>query len=690
MKAGLPHVDPKIDPNTRKLLEGLREGFEVGEGKRGNYLDRNIKLRDLLDLGFAQVIGGLRGGVIGSDVQPTIKAPSLAVPPVPTGFGVTGGFANIFLQWDNPQSLYDNHSYTIIYRNTEDDVADAQPIAQVAVGMLYADGDVSFGVDYYYWIQFVSTANVKGSYNSSVGTVGKISEDPAQLLARLQGKITEAQLYSSLNSRINLIDAPTTGLVTKVTTLQSQTSSIATDVSQLTSAFNDQVVIVETSAAAIDGIKGQYTVKIDNNGVVSGYGLSSETVNGQVNSYFLVNANTFAIVNSGSNKTVSSLTRSGTTATATCAAHGYVVGDKITISNVYEPGWNGIWEVATAPNANTFTFIAPSTIASTASARVRINGKALSSLSRSGTTATANFLSAHGLKLGAIIDVSNANETGWNAQYQVVSVPGSTSLTFTVSSGLSSTATASIKSAAQTIPFVVDAGKVVMDGAYIKNASINTAQVGLIAVDRITGVSSSFLLSTIGTGNITNAYIGDFIQSNNYVASFSGWRIDKSGYAEFQNIYARGNIQATSLQVGTAMVDTLNVNGEAIVARRFGQGSSGTIANGTSSTVLTMPSVSLPATVSGVVVDMNATVSTATGNCNVFIELYRNGTLIGERHAGAVNDMSLCVSAKFYDSSPGASPIYSLKMRAGPNPGGGGGGDYYCGTPTLIVDAAKR
>lgn len=690
MKPGFPSIDPNIGPSTRKLLEGLKEVAEVGEGKRGDILQRNIKLRDLLDLGFVSILGSLRGGVVGSDLQPTIKPPSLSIPPAPTGFQVTGGFASIFLEWDDPQSLYDNHSYTIIYRHTSDNVANAVAIAQVAVGMLYADGDVNYGTNYYYWIQFVSTANVRGSYNSSVGTVGRISEDPAQLLARLQNKITESELYGALNSRINLIDAPGTGLVTKVTTLQTQTSSIATNVTQLTSQLNDQLVVVETSAAAIDGIKGQYTVKIDNNGVVSGYGLSSETVNGQVNSYFLVNADTFAIVNSGNSKTVSSLSRSGTTATANCTAHGYVAGDRITISNVHDSGWNGVWQVVSVPNANQFTFTVPSTIASAPTARIRVNGKALSALSRLGTTATAVFLSGHGLTDGAIIDISNANETGWNGKYQVLSVTGANTLIFTVSSGLSSTATASIKSAAQTIPFVVDSGKVVMDGAFIKNASISTAQVGLIAVEKITGVTSSFILSTIGTGNITNAYIGNIIQSNNYVASFSGWRIDKSGSAEFQNIYARGNIRATSLEAGTAMVDTLNVNGEAITARRFGQGSSGTISNGSGVTVLTMPSISLPASVSGVVIDMNATVSTATGNCNVFVEIYRNGILIGERHAGAINDMSLCVSAKFYDSSPGLSPIYSLRMRAGANPGGGGGGDYYCGTPTLIIDAAKR
>ncbi|WP_299947139.1 hypothetical protein [uncultured Microbulbifer sp.] len=47
--------------------------------------------------------------------------------------------------------------------------------------------------------------------------------------------------------------------------------------------------------------------------------------------------------------------------------------------------------------------------------------------------------------------------------------------------------------------------------ALIKNATITDAQVGSIAVDKITGINAAFVLARIGTGSITNAYIGDVI-----------------------------------------------------------------------------------------------------------------------------------------------------------------------------------
>lgn len=66
----------------------------------------------------------------------------------------------------------------------------------------------------------------------------------------------------------------------------------------------------------------------------------------------------------------------------------------------------------------------------------------------------------------------------------------------------------------------------------------------------------------IKKASITSAYISNSIQSDDYVANTSGWYIRKSdGYAEFGNIKARGDIQATSLTAGT--VYTTNIVGNA-------------------------------------------------------------------------------------------------------------------------------
>jgi hypothetical protein len=55
-------------------------------------------------------------------------------------------------------------------------------------------------------------------------------------------------------------------------------------------------------------------------------------------------------------KTVSALTRSGTTATATATSHGFSVGDWVLIQGSNLPNYNGPFQVVTTADANTFTY----------------------------------------------------------------------------------------------------------------------------------------------------------------------------------------------------------------------------------------------------------------------------------------------------------------------------------------------
>lgn len=87
-------------------------------------------------------------------------------------------------------------------------------------------------------------------------------------------------------------------------------------------------------------------------------------------------------------------------------------------------------------------------------------------------------------------------------------------------------------------------------------------------VDTVNGVPVIALNAAtfIPDASITNAKIGASIQSDDYAGSggTTGWAINKNGFGRFNNLYARGNIEASSLTVGTAMVDTLNIQGNAV------------------------------------------------------------------------------------------------------------------------------
>lgn len=94
------------------------------------------------------------------------------------------------------------------------------------------------------------------------------------------------------------------------------------------------------------------------------------------------------------------------------------------------------------------------------------------------------------------------------------------------------------ESGAYTLPFVVQNDQVFMNNALIQD------------------------------GSITNAKIGNVIQSNNYIAGEQGWMIDKNGDSEFQNTTVRGTIYATDgIFKGTLQAESFI--GDIAVAKRY-------------------------------------------------------------------------------------------------------------------------
>lgn len=89
-------------------------------------------------------------------------------------------------------------------------------------------------------------------------------------------------------------------LTTRVTTAEGTISSEATKLSNLTTTVGNHTTSIATQTSTIDGIQAKHTVKINNNGFVTGYGLISTANNGAVVSAFKVDADAFAVGKSGS------------------------------------------------------------------------------------------------------------------------------------------------------------------------------------------------------------------------------------------------------------------------------------------------------------------------------------------------------------------------------------------------------
>lgn len=209
-------------------MAAVKEIIEVGEGVRGDPLDRKVTLRDLVDGGVITVRGNLAAG--GGTIEPNPVPPNLATPPKPTGFSAVGGFdGRIDLSWDIPGSLYSNHGYTNIYRAEEDNFANAILVGREA-GAFYTDivRDDVVPKPYYYWISFTSTSDIEGPLNDTAGTLAQ-AVDIDWIIDQLEGRITESELANELLTPIQAIP----GIQTTLADHNSRIDTIQTAINEV-------------------------------------------------------------------------------------------------------------------------------------------------------------------------------------------------------------------------------------------------------------------------------------------------------------------------------------------------------------------------------------------------------------------------------------------------------------------------
>lgn len=248
------------DPAKENLLEvarAIKQALDVREGRTGNSEDRFVSFRDLKDLQVltdGETVAGDGTKLPGSNPNPGGKPIDFTAPPAPTGFVASGGYGIIFLRWNTPQAMYNNHAYTEIWRNTVDNIGTAIRVG-TSIGSSFAD-PVGASATYYYWIRFVSEANVIGPWNSTSGTQATSAIDVEAILAALSESITESQLYISLRSRIELIDADPSvegSVAWRIDQQAKSTLAAITRLEQTVSGANESLALQRSIATATFG-----------------------------------------------------------------------------------------------------------------------------------------------------------------------------------------------------------------------------------------------------------------------------------------------------------------------------------------------------------------------------------------------------------------------------------------------------
>jgi hypothetical protein len=279
----------------------------------------------------------------------------------------TSVFGGIRVSWTYPTLNPHAVAHVLLYRGTSPDF-NLVGSPRVVNGNIFYDqideGDLN---TYFYWMQIIS---INGTPGDVIGPASATKVAIAtQLLGLLNGQLTESALYVDLQTKIdnialneqsiydeiqarltdssamsaafavlegdmaatnslilseitqrqdallaeatsrNLLAAQlrgtytgtdlgflTSGLLYEEKQVRAtQDGALASSISMLGTTVDGHSTTISTHATSINGLQGQYTVKIDNNGYVTGFGLASTPVNGTPYSEFVVVADKFSI-----------------------------------------------------------------------------------------------------------------------------------------------------------------------------------------------------------------------------------------------------------------------------------------------------------------------------------------------------------------------------------------------------------
>lgn len=202
---------------------------------------------------FSVGVGGIAGptGPPGPTGSPGagVATPDLTPPPTPSGLAVAAGITHLFISWTAPAyTVGHGHFQTKIYGAIWA-TGDAEPTF-VDVRTKLIDAVTGAGeFDAYasnpstrwcIWITFVTNDGIESvtPAGGAHGVQATTGQDVSSLLTALAGAITTTQLYSTLNTRINLIDAADSVAGSVAARVKTETDARITAVSDAISSAN--------------------------------------------------------------------------------------------------------------------------------------------------------------------------------------------------------------------------------------------------------------------------------------------------------------------------------------------------------------------------------------------------------------------------------------------------------------------
>jgi len=332
-RKSLAAIPTAFKGQERRYAQSVSESLDTLSGRRGNAIDRAVTFRDLLDSGVLKLAGGIlsEGGIdlINPNDPNSDDNGPIELPTKPSNLVVSSGFESLFLDWVLPP--YNGHDYIEIFRFASDSIASAEAAGAYTRyygdQYFYVDENVGSQETWYYWVRAVNKNGVIGPFNSSSGTgatsaldylfisglIDDILDDDInnlglnQTITALEDFTGYTTSYSGNSLTVRMGDVETVAgnaatsaqLQSEITTRASQDSALSSSINTLSTTVGNNTTSIQTNTSSIDGVEAKYSVKIDNNGHVSGFGLISTANNGTPFASFVVAADRFGIASTG-------------------------------------------------------------------------------------------------------------------------------------------------------------------------------------------------------------------------------------------------------------------------------------------------------------------------------------------------------------------------------------------------------
>ena len=545
--ANLPSVTSPLPRDLQQFIQRVREAMD------GGGLDGLVTARQMVVAGLASLSGS---GNIGSPAGTVVGTPT-----PPTGLAGSGALASVIVTWNKP--TYSGHSYTEIWAATQTAAqvsASEAPIISQAVLVGISAGQVfshtiGGSATRYYWAKNVNQNGVASAFNATAGVSASTGDDPEYLMSVLSDALnstSEAPFFQiDVATTINGVEIPAgtymkAAFIADATITTAKIQDLAVDNAKIDSL---DAAKITTGFLDADRIETGTIVA----GKINSNGLSIKDVSGNV----ILAAGSplggdLATLNSAVSSMAGAVPAYGSSTASNVSTHtdGSTKlhnGTDTTIGMAY-PAFSvnrttgEVWRITFAVSGDGGASMTGLTVRIYEYDNDLPSGK--THISDNATSSDAVVQEDTRLKTflynGNLLGVEDAGLSSSYTTYTLDYTPTSTAEWASL--------------------VVLNWSNNSTNAIYVKNVQIgqknaDIANQGAFATED--QINTSNVSTYIGSGAITNAYIGDTIESTSYnAASNTGWQIKKDGTADFNSAtLTAGVLQNTA---GTFEIDLTN------------------------------------------------------------------------------------------------------------------------------------